>query len=91
MNKILVYLFSKTALGKKIDGKKTYIGAVLVLIASALHALEGLAPLFPEHAWIGQAAKGLKDLAQQLAALLDTLGLGMLAVGVLHKRAKDKE
>lgn len=88
MSKLLVYLFSKTSFGKMLDGKKTIIGAVFVLLAASLNALEGLAPLFPEHAWIGEAAKSLKDVTQQLAALLDSLGLGLLAVGVLHKGAK---
>jgi hypothetical protein len=90
MNRILVYIFSKTSFGKFIDGKKTVIGAVLVIVAAALQALEQIAPMFPQYPWIADATKGLREAVKASEPILETLGLGFLTVGVLHKGAKAK-
>lgn len=90
MNKILLYIFSYTKFGKLLDGKKTVVGAVLIIAASALQALENIAPLFPDYKWIGEAAAALKTSLESVHGLLEGLGLGLLTVGVLHKNAKSK-
>lgn len=90
MNSILMFLFSKTRLGKLIDGKKTIIGAVLVIAVAALHALEQLAPMFPNAPWIGQASRAILEALKAVEPALETLGLSFLTVGVLHKNAKAK-
>jgi hypothetical protein len=85
-----MYLFSKTRIGRLLDGKKTVIGAVLVIVVSALHALEQLAPMFPNVPWLKDAAKAILDGLKTIEPALDTLGLSFLTVGVLHKGAKAK-
>jgi hypothetical protein len=90
MNAILMYLFSKTRIGKLVDGKKTVIGAVLVIVVAALHALEQLAPMFPNAPWIGELSRGILEALRNIEPLLETLGLSFLTVGVLHKGAKAK-
>lgn len=90
MNSILMYLFSKTRIGKLVDGKKTIIGAVLVIAVAALHALEQLAPMFPQALWIGEASRGILNALKAVEPALETLGLSFLTVGVLHKNAKAK-
>jgi hypothetical protein len=90
MNSILMYLFSKTRIGKVVDGKKTIIGAVLVIAVAALHALEQLAPMFPQVLWIGSASRAILEALRSIEPLLETLGLSFLTVGVLHKNAKAK-
>ena len=90
MNSILMYLFSKTRIGKLVDGKKTVIGAVLVIVVAALHALEQLAPMFPNAPWIGELSRGILEALRSIEPLLETLGLSFLTVGVLHKGAKAK-
>jgi len=90
MNRILVYLFSKTRLGQIIDGKKTVIGAVFIIAAAALQALENLAPLFPNQPWLSEAISSTRGAVEGMDKLLEALGLGFLTVGVLHKSAKSK-
>jgi len=90
MNRILVYLFSKTSFGKFVDGKKTVIGALLIIVAAALQALEQIAPMFPQYPWLADASRGLRDAIKAAEPILETLGLGFLTVGVLHKGAKAK-
>ena len=85
-----MYLFSKTRIGKLVDGKKTVIGAVLVIVVAALHALEQLAPMFPNAPWIGELSRGILEALRSIEPLLETLGLSFLTVGVLHKGAKAK-
>jgi len=91
MRKILLYIFSQTKLGKLLDGKKTYLGAVFVLLSALLQAFENLAPLFPDIPWFVQAAQQTHGALSELAVFLNDLGLGFLTVGVLHKTAKAKE
>lgn len=90
MNRILVYLFSKTSFGKFIDGKKTVIGALLIIVAAGLQALEQIAPMFPQYPWLADASRGLREAIKAAEPILETLGLGFLTVGVLHKGAKAK-
>jgi hypothetical protein len=90
MSSIFMYIFSKTRIGKLIDGKKTIIGAVLVIVVAALHALEQLAPMFPNAPWIGEASKGIIEALRTAEPVLETLGLSFLTVGVLHKSVKAK-
>lgn len=90
MTKIINFIFSKTPIFKVLDGKKTIIGAVFVIASAALQALESLATLFPQHAWLGEAAKATKDALEGIASALESVGLGFLAVGVVHKGVKAK-
>jgi len=90
MNSIFMYLFSKTRIGKLVDGKKTIIGAVLVVVVAALQALEQLAPMFPNAPWLGGASKAIIDALRTAEPVLETLGLSFLTVGVLHKGIKAK-
>lgn len=90
MNRILMYLFSKTSFGKLIDGKKTVIGAVLVIVVAALEALEKIAPMFPQALWIQSASQGIVAALKSLQPILESLGVGFLTVGVLHKGVKAK-
>jgi hypothetical protein len=73
-----------------LDGKKTIIGAILVIAVSALHTLEQLAPMFPNAPWIGIASKAILDGLKAVEPILETLGMSFLTVGVLHKNAKAK-
>lgn len=90
MNSILMFLFSKTRLGRLVDGKKTVIGAVIVIVVSALHALEQLAPMFPNQPWLKDSIEAILGGLKTAEPFLDTLGLSFLTVGVLHKGAKAK-
>jgi hypothetical protein len=90
MNRILMYLFSKTSFGKVIDGKKTVIGAVLVIVVAALEALEKLAPMFPQYPVLKDAAEGISGSLKGVQPILESLGVGFLTVGVVHKGVKAK-
>lgn len=90
MNSILMYFFSKTSIGKLLDGKKTVIGAVLIIIVAAVEALDKIAPMFPNTPWIKDASAGILAVLRASEPFLEALGLGFLTVGVLHKGAKAK-
>lgn len=88
MRKILLYLFSFTSVGKYLDGKKTVIGAAMVLISAVVSALGQIAPLFPEALWLTQVATASADFLAQANELLKDVGLGLITVGLAHKAAK---
>lgn len=90
MGTLINFIFSKTPIFKVLDGKKTVIGAVFVIAAAALQALESLAALFPEYAWLADAAKATKDGLEGIAKALESVGLGFLTLGVVHKGVKAK-
>lgn len=91
MNSVLMYIFSKTRLGKILDGKKTVIGALCIIIAAALQALESIAPMFPQYPWLQSALVQARGFVVGLDRGLEAVGLGFLAVGVIHKSAKQKQ
>lgn len=88
MRKILLYIFSYTSFGKYLDGKKTILGAAMILLSAVVSALGQIAPLFPELAWISQAAAASSDLLLKANELVKDLGLGLITVGLAHKAAK---
>lgn len=88
MNKIILYIFSKTKLGKVLDGKKTILGAAFVLLSALLQAAEQIAPMFPNVPWVAQAAEQLGHILKAAEPYLNDLGLGLISVGLLHKNAK---
>jgi hypothetical protein len=90
MNRVMMFLFSKTRLGKIVDGKKTVIGAVFIIAAAALQALENLAPLFPNQPWLSEAISSTRSAVEGMDKFMEAIGLGFLTVGVLHKSAKSK-
>jgi hypothetical protein len=90
MNKIMLYIFSKTALGRMVDGKKTIIGAVLIIMSAALQALEKIAPMFPQYPVIKDASEGLSGVFKAIEPMLENLGLGFLTAGIAHKSVKAK-
>lgn len=90
MNRILMYLFSKTAFGKMLDGKKTVIGAILIIVVNAIEALDEIAPMFPQYPQIKDATKGILEGLRLAEPVLQSLGLGFLTIGVLHKGVKAK-
>ena len=85
-----MFLFSKTRLGRIVDGKKTVIGAVFIIAAAALQALENLAPLFPNAPWLSEAISSTRGVVEGMDKLLEAAGLGFLTLGILHKTAKKR-
>jgi hypothetical protein len=88
MNSVIMWIFSQTKIGQMLDGKKTVIGAVFVLLATVLQGIQLVVPMLPEYAWVGTFAAQFSTVMDQLEKILNDVGLGMLTVGVLHKNAK---
>lgn len=88
MNKIVMWIFSKTKVGQLLDGKKTVIGAGMILLSALIQAAEQIAPLFPGVPWISQAAEQMGHILKAVEPYLNDLGLGLISVGLVHKRAK---
>ena len=91
MNKILMYVFSYTKVGKLLDGKKTVIGAVFIFLVSMLHGLEQIAPLFPQVEPLGRVAGAIRTGLETIEPYLQDMGIGFISAGLLHKAAKKKE
>lgn len=91
MNKILMYIFSYTKIGKLLDGKKTVIGAVFIFLVSILHGLESIAPLFPQVEPLAKVAGVIRTALETVAPYLQDMGVGFITAGLLHKVAKKKE
>jgi hypothetical protein len=90
MGKLINFIFSRTPIFKVLDGKKTLIGAGFVIAAAVLETLEKLAALFPQHSWIADAARSTKETLALIASSLESVGLGFLTLGVVHKGVKAK-
>ena len=88
MNSLILWIFSQTKIGQILDGKKTVIGAVFVLLAALLQGVQAAAPMLPQYAWLGQFAGSFAVFMDQAEKVLNDVGLGMLTIGVLHKNAK---
>lgn len=87
LGRIFTYLLSDSWLGRQLDGKKTVIGGVAVVLSAVLHGLEEVAPAFPHVAWIPAAA----HVIDQVSTFLDDVGLSFLTVGLAHKEIKKKK
>jgi NADH:ubiquinone oxidoreductase subunit 4 (subunit M) len=90
MSKIIAWIFSQTKVGKLLDGKKTIIGAVLILASALLQALLVIAPMFPEHIWLGDVTQQLSSVLRQVQPILEDLGIATIGVGLAHKAVKNR-
>lgn len=90
MSRLIRWIFSQTKIGQYLDGKKTIIGAVLVLASAILQALLTIAPMFPEQPWIAVFATELEKVLVQVQPLLSDLGIGLIGVGLAHKAVKNQ-
>lgn len=91
MRGIFSHLLSDTWLGRQLDGKKTVIGGTAVVLSAVLHGLEGLAPLFPQVAWISPAAGVVRQVLGYASEGLDAVGLPLLTLGLAHKELKRRD
>lgn len=90
MSKFLYWLFSKTALGHVLDGNKRLIGFFIWLLGFLAQGLAIAGDFFPNMPILGQFSSGLQHFLDQLAPILKDTGLGVMAVGVASKAAKEK-
>jgi hypothetical protein len=90
MSRLIRWIFSQTKIGQYLDGKKTIIGAALVLASAILQALLAIAPMFPEQPWIATFAVELEKVLAQVQPFISDLGIGLIGVGLAHKAAKNQ-
>lgn len=90
MSKIILWIFSHTKAGQYLDGKKTIIGAGLILASALLQALLVIAPMFPEQPWLGQVTDHLGSALRQVQPILEDLGIAAIGVGLAHKAVKNR-
>ena len=86
-----MWVFSKTKLGKLVDGNKRIIGFFVWLLGYLIQGLAIAAQFFPQTTAIGELAEALKTLDEAVSDLLKSLGLAGMAVGVYHAAEKDKD
>lgn len=90
MNRLISWIFAQTKVGQYLNGKKTIIGAALILISALLQALLTIAPMFPEQPWINSFAVELDNVLRQVQPFLNDLGVGLIGVGLAHKAVKNQ-
>lgn len=91
MLSIVNKLLSRLPVLSWLNGRKTVISAVLVVLSHTLFAIIDLAVLYPGAPWLVTAQSELGELLVQVAQGLNFVGLGGLAVGVFHKAVKAVE
>lgn len=90
MSKVIYWLFSKTSLGKLVDGNKRLIGFSVWLLGYAAVGLAGATGYFPETAWLATFHDTLVQFSDSYSELLQKLGLSVMAVGVASDAAWQK-
>lgn len=91
MTRILNWLFSRTKLGHWVDGNKRLIGFGLWLLGVLIELLGEAALFFPDTPILLTIRTGLIGLKQGVSEALQTLGVSVMAVGVAHAAAKEKQ
>lgn len=88
--RLVNFILTRTALGRYLDGKKTYISTALTVAAIVLELLERLVTLFPDYAPLAVGAKELATFLDAASETLAFIGIPGVVVGVGHKVAKAK-
>lgn len=82
------YVFRLTDIGKAVDGKKTWIGLVLIVAGGLASMAADILAIFPQWVFLSTFIKALSEAAQAIAPYVEYLGLGTTAVGALDKIVK---
>lgn len=86
--RVINFIFTRTALGSYLNGKKSWISIGLLVVAAVIEFLEKLVTIFPDYVPLASGAKELKEFLDAAAETLATIGFGGLAAGLTHKAAK---
>lgn len=89
MSKLIYWLFSKTSIGKLIDGHKRIIGFSVFVFGLLIQGLAEAAKVFPDVAWIGPVQMLVVQWATQWGELITKIGITGIAVGVASDAAYD--
>lgn len=88
--RIVRFFFSRTPILKAVDGHKSEIGFVLMLLGLIADVLAQAALLFPSCTWCGSVSELIRQILGQLAPYLLDLGIVVMSAGVLDNTAKEK-
>lgn len=91
ITKILRYFYSKTKLGKLLDGNTRLVGFALWLIGYVAQGLGQAALYFPELPYLLEAKIALIALGEGLGEMLQLVGASVLTVGVANAAVKENE
>jgi len=89
MSRLINWLFSKTKIGKLVDGHKTELGFALWLLGYVIEGLSYAVTIFPAVGFLVEAKVALVALNAQVAEFIKQLGLSVMVVGVGHKAIKE--
>ena len=88
MKAFLLRLLGGSQLMEMLDGKKTMIGAILVVASTLLQAAEHVIVTLPQLAHLAPYVGQGFDLFNMLVKFLNDIGVTFLGVGLLHKGLK---
>lgn len=90
MARVVNFIFTRTAIGRYLDGKKTILAAGLLATSALIEFVDKLAFIFPDAPQFLIVSGSLEEALQAVSNTLATVGFGGLLVGLGHKAAKKK-
>ena len=81
--RIVRFFFSRTPIIKAVDGHKSEIGFVLMVLGMLAGILAEAAVLFPSCSWCGSAADVLKKILELIGPYATEAGIVIMSAGVL--------
>ncbi len=87
-SKLVYWVFSKTSVGKLVDGNKTYIGFSLWLLGFLAQGLSEASQFFPDVAAFVTIKAALVGFSAQFSELLKSVGVAGVIVGMTSDKAK---
>ena len=88
MKTIVNFIFRQFPIVKQLDGYKTILAAVFILLSAVLGALPDVIALLPGYEALGQAQQVIEYVLKYLQQLLEMLGYSFAGAGLLGKWAK---
>lgn len=88
MKAFILRLLGGSKIMEMLDGKKTMIGAILVVASTLLQAAEHIIISLPQFSHLAPYVGQGYDLFNTLVGFLNDIGVTFLGVGILHKGLK---
>ena len=82
------WLFRQTAIGQLVEGKKTWIGLLILFTGHTFFFLGDALTLFPTWSGVATVTQGISQGFQYISPYIDGLGFGTAVVGLIDKVIK---
>lgn len=87
-NKLIMWIFSKTAFGRATSGYKTELGYLLLVLSTIAKLLEAGAAIFPNVPVLATIAIALNAFNETIGKVIFGAGVVTMTTGVAHDKVK---